>query len=179
MLLTSLQGYVKASGMVQLMLMPSDKEGEIKVAITARKPEKGEAALFPPLVFIGSASELDAELPEKIKDFMDKREAISTDLNASLEQIKSAAEERKKQEAEKNKPAPKVGKGKTGEAKTETPVDAKKPETSADANMSLFGALSETPADTPAAPVTQVEVVSETAQAGSDEIGSESEKVGG
>ncbi|MGP1715743.1 MAG: hypothetical protein ACTS9Y_01060 [Methylophilus sp.] len=173
MLLSALLGYVQESGMVQLALMPGANEGEIKVAITARKPEKAEAALFPPLIFSGLASEMDAAIPEKIKEFMGQREVISTDLNASLDEMRVAAEARKKLEQEKNKPLVKAGKGKpAAEGKQETTSETKKPDAAAP-NMSLFGALEESQPETPAVP--QVVAPAET----STETDAEAERVGG
>lgn len=133
MLLNSLMGYVNASEGVLLHLMKTEKKGELKVVINARKPEGAEAALFPPLVFTGMADELDASLPAKIGEFMNQRGEVETDLNKALEAMKAAAEERKKTEQDKTKkPAPTVKAGKqpkTDGAKEQVSATPQKQET--------------------------------------------------
>lgn len=137
MFLTSLAGYIAETGMVQLNLMPSEKEGEIVVVVQGRVPKDGVSELYPSLTFEGNPDELDAELAVKIKEFMQQRAEIKTDLDTSLADMKKAADARK--EAAKNSTKPKKPEVKNGtstpEAKATAPAKPEQP------SMSLFDVL--------------------------------------
>lgn len=137
MFLTSLTDYIAETGMVQLNLMPSEKEGEIVVVVQGRVPKDGVSELYPSLTFEGKSDELDAELAVKIKEFMQQRAEIKTDLDTSLAEMKKAADARK--EAAKNSTKPKKPEVKNGTSTPEAkPTTQAKPE---QPSMSLFDVL--------------------------------------
>lgn len=135
MFLQSLHGYIKETGMVQLNLMPGEKEGELIVVIQGRAPKDAVAELYPTLTFEGEVKELEDGLAGKINEFMDKRAEVKTDLDAALEQMKQAAAAKKEQEAEKAKNKTK----KPAEVKATEPKKAAPAEqSSSSASMGLF-----------------------------------------
>lgn len=136
MFLQSLHGYIKETGMVQLNLMPGEKEGELIVVIQGRAPKDAVGELYPTLTFEGEVNELEEGLSGKIREFMGKRAEVKTDLDGALEQMKQAAAAKKEQEAEKAKSKTK----KTGVVKE---TEAKKPAPAEQASSTSMGLFDE------------------------------------
>lgn len=120
---------------------PDGRGGRLQVNICPRQLKEGEnKALTTPLCLVGTAAELDAELPAQVSAFVETHTGLTTNL-AEVEAEIAEAEKAAREEAKKKKTVGNSDSKKTEPAKEERP----KPPESAQQPLGLFDATEQPP----------------------------------